>query len=45
MGLDFSILPIKQSRTSSDSSGSMFELMFIRGTSQQREGLSLLKNM
>lgn len=45
MGPDFSILLTKQSQTSSDSSGSMFELMFRRGASQQREGLSLLEDM
>lgn len=39
MGQDFNLLLIKQSQVSSDSPSSVFEITFIRDTSQQREGL------
>lgn len=42
MGQDFSLLLIRQSQLSSDSCSFVFEMMFIRDTSQQREDLQLL---
>lgn len=45
MGQDFSILVTKHTQTSSGSPSSMFDWVFSRDTGQQREGLSLLKNM